>query len=174
MQSCQKRHFHGFFSFIDAFYSINLILPYWYKSLRAQIFANVYPQNVVILAIRKNKYPQKFCNKRRIFDDEFFSFFCFTIIITSDEVLTFPCSFSLILLYFIRQIKKLLLIIISEFAKINTHIFFGNIEFAKINTRIKQSKHHLQKLVPAKIYQKVRLMMENLRNLYFCKINFLV
>ena len=41
-----------------------------------------------------------------------------------------------------------------EFAKKNTHIFFGNIEFAKINTRKKQSKHHLQKIVPAKnLYQ---------------------
>ena len=39
-----------------------------------------------------------------------------------------------------------------ELAKIITRISFGNIEFAKINTRKKQSKHHSQKFVPAKIY----------------------
>ena len=38
-----------------------------------------------------------------------------------------------------------------EFTKINTRISFGNIEFAKISTRKKQSKHHSQKFVPAKI-----------------------
>ena len=37
-----------------------------------------------------------------------------------------------------------------EFAKINVRISFGNIELAKINTRKKQSKHHSQKLLPAK------------------------
>ena len=62
----------------------------------------------------------------------------------SDEVLTFPCSFSPFALFFSANRKN--------YYQLNPHIFFENTRFAKINTRKKQSKHHSQKFVPAKIY----------------------
>ena len=40
----------------------------------------------------------------------------------------------------------------KNYYQLNPHIFFENMEFAKIITRKKQSKHHSQKFVPAKIY----------------------
>ena len=75
-----------------------------------------------------------------------------------DEVLTFPCFFTPFALLFSAnrknyyQLNPHIFFENMEFAKINTRISFGNIEFAKINTRKKQSKHHSQKFVPAKIY----------------------
>ena len=72
----------------------------------------MYPQNVAILAIRKNKYPQNFCNKRRIFDDEsiFILLFYYQVyyMCGSDKVLTFRCFFTSFALFFSAN-KKIII-----------------------------------------------------------------
>ena len=49
----------------------------------------------------------------------------------SDEVLTFPCSFSLLFALFFSANRK-------NYYQLNPDIFFENMDFAKINTRKKQ------------------------------------
>ena len=78
---------------------------------------------VVILAIRKNKYPQ------------FFHSFVY-------EVLTFSCFFTPFALFNSANRKNYY-----------PRIFFENMEFAKINTRISFGNIEFAKLIPAKTNQ---------------------
>ena len=78
----------------------------------------------------------------------------------SDKVLTFCCFFTPFALFFSTNRK----IIINQI-----YIFFENMEFAKINTRKKQSKHHSQKFVPAKIC--TNKVEEYIELLYFAEIS---